>query len=118
MFPALSKRFATNSKYLVSLSKRFATNSMLKYLVSGCFRSLATQEAHDDAQAFFKASVQPLYQSLCELTVTVLQDKDTTRYSMALSQALETIRDRIAYIERSYNDLSDWLTKWEQRSMQ
>ncbi|KAJ7860510.1 leucyl aminopeptidase [Mycena leptocephala] len=82
-----------------ALSKRFATNSMLKYLVSGCFRSLATQEAHDDAQAFFK-------------------DKDTTRYSMALSQALETIRDRIAYIERSYNDLSDWLTKWEQRSMQ
>ncbi|KAJ7877349.1 leucyl aminopeptidase [Mycena leptocephala] len=79
-----------------AFSKRFATNSMLKYLVSACFRGLSTQQAHDDAQDFFK-------------------DKDTTRYSMALSQALETIRARIAYIERSHHDLSSWLTKWEQQ---
>ncbi|KAF7328714.1 Aminopeptidase 1 [Mycena venus] len=78
-------------------SKRFATNSMLKYLVLTCFRGLSTQEAHDDAQEFFK-------------------NKDTTRYSMALAQSLETIRARITYIERSRDDLSDWLTKWEQRS--
>ncbi|KAF8198250.1 leucyl aminopeptidase [Mycena galopus ATCC 62051] len=80
-----------------ALSKRFATNSMLKYIVASCFRGLSTQEAHDDAEAFFK-------------------DKDTTRYSMALAQALETIRARIIYIARSRDDLSDWLTKWEQRS--
>ncbi|KAJ6558360.1 peptidase family M1-domain-containing protein [Mycena capillaripes] len=78
-------------------SKRFATNSMLKYLVAASFRSLATQEDHDSTEEFFK-------------------DKDTSRYSMALAQALETIRDRIAYIERSRDDLSDWLIKWEQCS--
>jgi len=80
-----------------AFSKRFATNSMLKYLVTACFRGLPTLEAHDDAQEFFK-------------------DKDTTRYSMALAQALETVRARIAYIERSHDDLSAWLTKWEQSS--
>ncbi|KAJ7328905.1 leucyl aminopeptidase [Mycena albidolilacea] len=77
--------------------KRFATNSMLKYLVTTCFRGLSTQQAHDDAQEFFK-------------------DKDITRYSMALAQALETVRTRIAYIERSHEDLFHWLTKWEERS--
>ncbi|KAF7340896.1 Aminopeptidase 1 [Mycena sanguinolenta] len=79
-----------------AFSKRFATSFMLKSLVSACVRSLSTQEAHDDAQAFFA-------------------DKDTTRYSMALARALETIRARIAYIERSENDLCDWLTRWEQQ---
>ncbi|KAJ6510782.1 ERAP1-like C-terminal domain-containing protein [Mycena sanguinolenta] len=64
---------------------------------AACFRSLSTREAHDDAQAFFA-------------------DKDTTRYSMALARALETIRARIAYTERSENDLCDWLTKWQQQS--
>ncbi|KAJ7242385.1 leucyl aminopeptidase [Mycena haematopus] len=88
-----------------TLSKRFATNSMLKYLVTACFRSLSTQEAHDDAEAFFRAS-----SNIRE------SGKDTTRYSMALAQALETIRTRIAYIKRTHNDLSDWLTQWEQRS--
>ncbi|KAJ6558373.1 leucyl aminopeptidase [Mycena capillaripes] len=80
-----------------TFSQRFATNSMLKYLVSASFRSLATQEDHDSAEEFFK-------------------DKDTSRFSMALSQALETIRVRIVYVQRSRDDLSDWLIKWEQRS--
>ncbi|KAF8198244.1 leucyl aminopeptidase [Mycena galopus ATCC 62051] len=80
-----------------TFSKRFATNMMLKSVVGACLRSLSTQEAHNDAEAFFK-------------------DKDTTRYSMVLAQALENIRARIAYIERSHDDLSAWLTKWEQRS--
>ncbi|KAJ6510751.1 leucyl aminopeptidase, partial [Mycena sanguinolenta] len=82
-----------------SFSTRFATNSMLKYLVTTSFRGLSTQEAHDDAEAFFKASRNIHSES----------GKDTTRYSMALAQALETIRTRIAYIERSRDDLSDWL---------
>ncbi|KAJ7472140.1 leucyl aminopeptidase [Mycena latifolia] len=80
-----------------AFSKRFATNSMLKYLVEACFGSLSTQKDYDDIEEFFK-------------------DKDTTRYSMALAQVLETIRVRITSIERSYDDLSEWLTKWEQRS--
>ncbi|KAK7039363.1 aminopeptidase 1 [Favolaschia claudopus] len=80
-----------------TFSKRFATNSMLKYMVTSCFRGLSTQAAHDDAEEYFK-------------------DKDTTRYSMALAQALETIRVRIAYIKRSGDDLEKWLMNWEQQS--
>ncbi|KAJ7666625.1 leucyl aminopeptidase [Mycena polygramma] len=92
--PLLAQFFKDNYE---TFSQRFAANSMLKNLVSASFRSLATQEDHDAIVAFFK-------------------DKDTTRFNMALAQALETIRDRIAYIERSHDDLSDWLIKWEQRS--
>ncbi|KAF8198247.1 leucyl aminopeptidase, partial [Mycena galopus ATCC 62051] len=50
------------------------------------------------------------------VSAIILQDKDTTRYSMALAQSLESIRATVAYIERSRDDLSDWLRKWEQRS--
>ncbi|KAJ7187123.1 leucyl aminopeptidase [Mycena filopes] len=80
-----------------AFSKRFATNSMLKYLVTVCFGGLSTQEDLVSVEGFFK-------------------DKDTSRYSMALAQVLETIRARIDYIERSTEDISEWLTKWEQDS--
>ncbi|KAJ7748797.1 leucyl aminopeptidase [Mycena maculata] len=82
-----------------ALSKRFATNSMLKYFIEACFGGLSTQADYDDVETFFK-------------------DKDTSRYSMALAQALETIRARIAYIGRTKDDLSAWLAGWEKRSEQ
>ncbi|KAJ7727203.1 leucyl aminopeptidase [Mycena metata] len=71
--------------------KRFGTNSMLKFLVTVCFGNLSTKE-------------------------DLVADKDTSRYTMALAQVLETIRSRIVYIERSSQDLSQWLTEWEQGS--
>ncbi|KAJ7911598.1 leucyl aminopeptidase [Mycena leptocephala] len=77
--------------------KRFENTSMLKYLVEASFSSLSTQEDYNAIEEFFK-------------------DKDTSRYSMSLAQTLETIQTRIAYIKRSHDDLSDWLTNWEQRS--
>jgi len=80
-----------------AFSKRFATNSNLPYFVATCFNGLSTQADYNDIQEFFK-------------------DKDTSRYSMALAQTLETIRVRVNYIERSTPDLLDWLTKWKQRS--
>ncbi|KAJ7067836.1 leucyl aminopeptidase [Mycena amicta] len=76
-------------------SKRFGTNSMLKYIVEECFCTLTTQQDHDEIEAFFK-------------------DKDTSRYSMVLAQVLETIQAQIVTIERSKDELSEWLTKWEQ----
>ncbi|KAJ6558177.1 peptidase family M1-domain-containing protein [Mycena capillaripes] len=60
-------------------SERFATNSVLKLLVEASFCNLSTQKDYDDLESFFK-------------------DKDTSRYSMALAQTLETIQSRIAYI--------------------
>ncbi|KAJ7025196.1 leucyl aminopeptidase [Mycena alexandri] len=75
-------------------SERFG-NSMLKNLFESCFEMLSTQEDYDGIEEFFK-------------------DKDTSRYSMAFAQVLEAIRSRIKYVERSSQDLSEWLTKWEQ----
>ncbi|KAJ7102847.1 leucyl aminopeptidase [Mycena epipterygia] len=80
-------------------SKRFATNSMLKHLIEASFGGLSTQEDYDGIKDFFK-------------------DKDTSRYNMALAQVLDTIQARIAYIERSSDDVSGWLTSWEERSKQ
>ncbi|KAJ7641728.1 leucyl aminopeptidase [Roridomyces roridus] len=80
-----------------ALSKRFATNSMHKYLVQACFDCGSTEHEYKDVEEFHK-------------------DKDVSRYSMALSQVLETIRTKIDYIERSREDLSRWLIGWEERS--
>ncbi|KAJ7472122.1 leucyl aminopeptidase [Mycena latifolia] len=83
-----------------AISKRFGTSSRLKVIIEACCDGLSTQKDYDEVKEFFKAS----------------SDKDTSAYSMALAHALETIQARIAYIERASDDLSDWLTKWEQRS--
>ncbi|KAJ7697953.1 leucyl aminopeptidase [Mycena metata] len=77
-------------------SERFG-NSMLKNIFESCFEMLSTQEDYDGIEKFFK-------------------DKDTSRYSIAFAQVLEAIRSRIEYVERSSQDLSEWLTKWKEES--
>ncbi|KAG7092748.1 hypothetical protein E1B28_009075 [Marasmius oreades] len=41
--------------------------------------------------------------------VQFFDNKETTKYSMALAQSLDSIRGRIAFIERSSEDLEKWL---------
>ncbi|KAJ7273515.1 ERAP1-like C-terminal domain-containing protein [Mycena haematopus] len=77
--------------------KRFEGNFTMKYLVSLSFGALSTKEDVESIEEFFK-------------------DKATSKYNMALAQMLETVKTRIAYIERSLDDLNDWLRKWENRS--
>ena len=43
------------------------------------------------------------------------EDKDTSKYNQSLQQTLDTIRAKIAYIERSTDDLGAWLRQWERR---
>ncbi|KAJ7276716.1 hypothetical protein C8J57DRAFT_1310192 [Mycena rebaudengoi] len=80
-----------------TFSKRFSTSAKMRYMVEACF-PLSTQADYEDIKEFFK-------------------DNDTSRYSMALAQALDRIQTRIAFIERSVEDLSDWLTEWKKRSV-
>jgi len=80
-----------------SLVKRFEGNFTLNSLVSLSFAALSTKKDYEDVEAFFK-------------------DKDNSKYSMALAQTLEGMRTRIAYIERSSDDLAEWLNKWDKRS--
>ncbi|KAJ7694164.1 leucyl aminopeptidase [Mycena rosella] len=79
------------------LMKRFEGNFTITHLVSVSFGALSTKEDYASIEEFFK-------------------DKDTSKYSMALAQTMETIRTRIAYIERSSADLNEWLEKWDKRS--
>ncbi|KAJ7109179.1 peptidase family M1-domain-containing protein [Mycena epipterygia] len=73
-----------------------ASSTFTQYFYSS-FGTLSTKEDYESIVEFFK-------------------DKDTAKYSMALAQTLETIQTRIAYIERSSDDLIQWLEKWDKRS--
>jgi len=79
------------------LMKRFEGNSTIKSLVSCSFGALSTREDYESIVQFFEG-------------------KDTSKYSMSLAQSLETIQTRIAYIERSAGDLTEWLENWDKRS--
>ncbi|KAJ6546483.1 leucyl aminopeptidase [Mycena vulgaris] len=79
------------------------------------FRGLQSNPfARQKLAAFFKDN----YDSAKDLESieAFFKDKDTSKYNMALAQTLESIRTRIAYIERSSGDLNEWLEKWDKRS--
>jgi len=90
----LAEFFKDNYDYFM---KRFEGNFTLQSLVSSSFGTLSTAEDYERTELFFK-------------------DKDTSKYNMTLAQALETIRTRTAYIERSLDDLNKWLKAWEKRA--
>jgi len=77
------------------LYKRFEGNSMMRYLVQRTFSGLSSEKDYQEIVEFFK-------------------DKDTSKYNLALAQVLDTIRAKIAWLERSTEDLEEWLSKWEQ----
>jgi len=78
------------------LYKRFEGNFTLQYLVRYSLDFLSTKEDLEAVEAFFK-------------------DKDTSKYNQSLAQTLDTVRAKIAYINRSTDDLSSWLKDWEGR---
>jgi len=75
-----------------ALQKRFEESYGLRYLVEHAFTSLSAEKDYGDVVEFFK-------------------DKDTSKYSMALAQVLETIRAQITWIDRSTSDMGQWLDK-------
>ncbi|KAF7322818.1 Aminopeptidase [Mycena chlorophos] len=77
--------------------KRFEGNFTVRLLIPSIFNGLTTQDDLAATEAFFK-------------------DKDVSKYNMALAQALEGIRTRIAYIARSREDVKAWLVEREKQS--
>lgn len=73
------------------LAETFAGNFGLGRLIESSFDGLATHRDADEVEAFFK-------------------DRDVRRYAMALSQGLESVRARAAWLDRSRDDVRDWLT--------
>ncbi|KIY68739.1 leucyl aminopeptidase [Cylindrobasidium torrendii FP15055 ss-10] len=93
--PAARRQVATFFKdNYDTLYARFKNNSMLRYLVESSFNTLSTQKDYDDIKTFFA-------------------DKDTSKYNLGLAQTLDTVRARIAYIDRSTEDLDSWLKEWK-----
>jgi len=79
------------------LSERFEGNFTLTYLVEISLSSSSTEEDYKGIVEFFK-------------------DKDISKYNLSLSQTLESIRANIKYIERSSEDLLEWLQRWQKGS--
>jgi aminopeptidase 2 len=71
--------FCGTNLWGLQLHKRFEGNFMLRYLVEYTFTGLSAEKDYQDVVEFFK-------------------DKDTSKYSQALAQALETIRAKIGWI--------------------
>ncbi|KAG2146914.1 uncharacterized protein EDB93DRAFT_1085716 [Suillus bovinus] len=80
------------------LAKRFEGNFSFKDIVSSSLGNLTKEEDYQKILDFFK-------------------DKDTSRYNLALSQTLESLRASRAWIERSTTDIAEWLSKWKKGSL-
>ncbi|KAF9054698.1 leucyl aminopeptidase [Panaeolus papilionaceus] len=73
-----------------ALLRRFEANYSLTSLVTRSTNYYSSMKDYAAIEAFYK-------------------DKDTSKYNKALAQALDTIRARAGYIERSNEDLIQWL---------
>ncbi|KAG0705166.1 hypothetical protein DFH29DRAFT_907854 [Suillus ampliporus] len=80
------------------IAKRYEGNFSFKDVVSLVFENLTKEEDYQQIVDFFK-------------------DKDTSRYNLALSQTLESLRASRAWIKRSTSDIADWLSEWKKRSV-
>ncbi|THH33006.1 hypothetical protein EUX98_g1221 [Antrodiella citrinella] len=76
--------------------KRFAGNFTLQTLVRISHSGLSSMEMHKQAEDFFKT-------------------KDTSKFNMTLNQALDGIAAKAAWVERSSDDILEWLEKKERQ---
>ncbi|VDB93806.1 unnamed protein product [Peniophora sp. CBMAI 1063] len=73
-----------------TLSERFKGTSAMRHFVTSTYSGYSTQEDLEHVRDFFK-------------------EKDTAWYSMALAQAIDSIKARIRWIERSTGDVRNYL---------
>ena len=96
-FRGMSARLATRrplwadlkQRYDV-LAERFSGNFALSRLIECSFGMLASDKDAQEVEAFFKT-------------------KDTKKFNMGLSQGLEGVRARAAWLERDREDVKQWL---------
>ncbi|KAA1467279.1 leucyl aminopeptidase [Dentipellis sp. KUC8613] len=77
--------------------KRFEGNFTLKYLLMVLLSGLSTSQDVKRVEAFFKG-------------------KDTSKYNQSLAQGIDSIKAKAAWIDRSTDDLVQWLDKWEKEN--
>lgn len=74
----------------VQIYKRFEGNFSVTYLITFSSEYYASMDDYAALEAFYKS-------------------KDTSKYKLALAQALDGIRARAEYVTRSKEDLVEWL---------
>ncbi|KAF9227990.1 leucyl aminopeptidase [Gyrodon lividus] len=84
-----AKFFMDNYK---NLEERYKGNFSFKAVISAAIGNLSTKEDIEVINKFF-------------------EDKDTSRYHLALAQTLDSLRASIAWIERSTADIAGWIEK-------
>ncbi|KAF8682603.1 ERAP1-like C-terminal domain [Rhizoctonia solani] len=89
----IAKYFKENYE---KIYKRFEGNFSLNYLVKYSFDSFSTEKDAKDVEEFFK-------------------DKDTSKYNLALAQTLDSIRASTKWLDRSRDDVAEWLADWEKK---
>ncbi|KAI5119981.1 hypothetical protein M0805_004426 [Coniferiporia weirii] len=77
--------------------KRFSTNTQLPFMIRFPLENLSTEADAKDIEAFFK-------------------DKDVSKYNLVLRQTVDTVRANAALLERSTEDVSQWLKEWDSES--
>ncbi len=82
---------STKERY-AELAKRFSGNFALTRLIESSFGMLASEKDAQEVEAFFK-------------------DKETKKFAMGLSQGLEGVRARAAWLERGREDVKAWLSQ-------
>ncbi|KAI0064922.1 leucyl aminopeptidase [Artomyces pyxidatus] len=94
-----ARRFlrASFEKHYDEFVKRFEATFTLKGLVKIAYSGFSSEKDRAEAEAFFKG-------------------KDISRYDQALAQALDGIKAKSAWIERSTSDAQEWLENWKQAS--
>ncbi|KAF8841202.1 hypothetical protein BDN67DRAFT_902084 [Paxillus ammoniavirescens] len=84
-----AKFFMDNYK---NLEERYRGNFSFKDVVSTVVGNLSTKDDIETLNKFF-------------------EDKDTSRYNLALAQTLDSLHASIAWIERSTTDIAGWIEK-------
>ncbi|KAG9085108.1 Aminopeptidase 2 mitochondrial [Ceratobasidium sp. UAMH 11750] len=79
------------------LFKRFEGNFSLSYLVKYGFDSFSSEADAQDVENFFKS-------------------KDTSKFNLALAQTLDSIRASAKWLNRSKDDVTQWLAEWQKSS--
>ncbi|KAH7916009.1 hypothetical protein BJ138DRAFT_763827 [Hygrophoropsis aurantiaca] len=77
--------------------KRYEGNFSLKDVISTCFEYLTREDDYEKIVAFYK-------------------DKDTSKYNLALSQTLDSVRSSTGWLKRSTGDITAWLEEWSKRA--
>ncbi|KAI0781326.1 leucyl aminopeptidase [Trametes elegans] len=95
----LARNFATRRfladkfrEHFAAFEKRYAGNFGLIRWTEISFGGFSSEKDYEETVAFFK-------------------DKDTSKFDMALNQTLDTIKSRAAWVERSTDELTQWLEK-------